>query len=198
MTEKERRKAREMKYLSIASKLKQDAGVEHHFPLKWYSDPLPPGAGGFAETWHKFDGVPVGAIWAPEGKTLPQLFIVAHECGHCAHRHSLQIKGGMGEDRFDRTLFHSTREYEANKWAFDSLTRHGISLPKRMDIRWRIDVMNLCEEEKLEFTDLSSGIREFIEPLLRHGCKYNPHSDEPIWHTLEYVLFEKYGPVAHS
>jgi len=91
------------KLLSIAEAIKAEGGITEHI----ISDKR-----GHARK----DGV----IRAPEGRTVKQLQIIAHEVGHVVMKHN-----GSSAPRH-------VQEYEAEKYAFDALKRHGVKVPRKI------------------------------------------------------------------
>lgn len=101
------REAATARFLAIAAALKAEAGVTEHVIRKSLS--------GVAY-------VRLGKIVAPEGRTRKQLYILAHECGHIALKHT------------PRQLRH-VKEMEAEQWAHAALRRHGVAVPRSMTKR---------------------------------------------------------------
>src|SRR5262245_21917094 len=101
------REAASARFLAIAAEIKADAGVTAHVVRKALS--------GYATK--------DGKIYAPEGRTRKQLYIVAHECAHVAMGH------------FDGKQPRHVEEMQAEKWAHEALRRHGVPVPRSMTIR---------------------------------------------------------------
>jgi hypothetical protein len=137
--------------LAIAEKMKLEAGVRIHITNSWRVS----GLAGFADY--------TGAIFAPPGKTLPQLYTVSHECGHVYHKHA---GGGVdvhnGGDFYTEYAPTHLVEYEAEKWAHDAFVRHGLEVPKKVsfDARWRVAFQ--CISEGLQFNEVEPEIQIFI------------------------------------
>ncbi len=113
-------------FLTIAEAMKREARVvEHH------------------------DGFPRcegrGVIYAPEGRTIEELYILAHECGHSAFRHGPRSRKPKWRC-----------EYEAETWAHDAFRRHGLAVDKaqtklaranvraELSIAWDLEPMQLA------------------------------------------------------
>jgi hypothetical protein len=97
------REAAVARFLSIAEKIKDEAGVHIHKIRE-----------------KKLTGVAFvdqALIVAPAGKTRKQLYILAHECAHIALKH--------GDDKP-----RAQKEHEAELWAHEALRRHGVPVPK--------------------------------------------------------------------
>jgi hypothetical protein len=63
---------------------------------------------------------PDGVIRAPEGRTVKQLFVIAHEVGHVVMKH------------YDSNKPRHVEEYEADKYALAALKRHGVKVPRKL------------------------------------------------------------------
>jgi hypothetical protein len=86
----------------IAAAIKKAARVKHHIID--------------STILHHYAGN--GIIYAPAGDNAEELYILAHERGHAAHRH-----------RFSEKLIWK-HEYEAEIWAHDILRRYGVAVTK--------------------------------------------------------------------
>src|SRR5262249_56892835 len=74
-----------------------------------------------------------GIIYAPAGRTVRQLYTLAHECAHVALRH-------------DHRKPKWRREYEAEIWAHEALRRHGITVSEHDTITALVGVYTHIEE----------------------------------------------------
>jgi hypothetical protein len=99
--------------LNIAAAIKKAARVKHHI---------------IESTFPHYQGN--GIIQAPAGNNAEELYILAHECGHAAHRHSRRTL---------RTL-RWKHEYEAEIWAHDILRRYGVVVTKAQTRRAEANV----------------------------------------------------------
>ena len=96
--------------LPIAKAIKIEAGVIRHHVL-----PEPAiGDGCYINGW-SFPRRRI--IHAPAGRTVSELYTVAHECAHVALRHDHRKPLWRGE-------------YEAEVWAHAALRRHGVAVPE--------------------------------------------------------------------
>jgi hypothetical protein len=99
--------------LNIIAAIKKAARVKHHiidnaFPYYDY-----------------YEGR--GTIHAPAGDNAEELYILAHECGHAAHRHNRRTPKWQ-------------HEYEAEIWAHDILRRFGVVVSKARTRRAKANV----------------------------------------------------------
>jgi hypothetical protein len=115
------------KYAAIASALKKEARVTKHV----------------ISNCPRYEGTG-GVIYAPEGRTKSELYVLAHECGHAFHRHPRRCPKWLAE-------------YEAETWAHEALHRHGIKISKeqtrlaKRNVRMEIDVA-------LDFSDKGKAL----------------------------------------
>lgn len=96
------------KLLAIAAAMKKEARVRRHIIGDGYH------LGG-------------ATIEAPEGRTVEELYILAHECGHAAFRHD---KGGPRNDLSESKTPRWQAEFEAELWALAAFRRHGVVVSK--------------------------------------------------------------------
>jgi hypothetical protein len=95
----------------IAAAIKKAARVKHHV---------------INNTFPYYEGN--GIIHAPAGGNAEELYILAHECGHAAHRHRYSAK------------LRWKHEYEAEIWAHDILRRYGVAVTKAQTRRAKANV----------------------------------------------------------
>jgi hypothetical protein len=111
--------------LAVAEAIKAEAGVIDHQII----DPI-------SKDGHVLFGLAFPQrklIRAPAGATIADLYLLAHECGHCALRHDHQ------KPRY-------VREYEAELWAHAALQRHGIDVPEGVSADACLNVFNAIDE----------------------------------------------------
>jgi hypothetical protein len=104
-------KQRRHEYANIAAAIKKAARVKHHIIDSTFPH-------------YQMNGI----IQAPAGDNAEDLYILAHECGHAAHRH-----------RFSEKLIWK-HEYEAEIWAHDILRRYGVAVTKTQTRRAKANV----------------------------------------------------------
>jgi hypothetical protein len=138
------------RYLAIAEKMKQEAGVWRHHPNPNPDPKIPRRAKGSANN--------LGEIWAPKERTLPQLYYVAHEAGHVAHP-AHYYPSSVGP--WARPALHVI-EYEAEQWAHAAFDRHGLKVPDEVSMEARKCVAIYCVRDGLQFAEVEPEIQAFI------------------------------------
>ena len=88
------------RFLKIADAIKREARITRHH---------------INESFPRYEGG--GVLHAPEGRTVSELYILAHECGHAIHRHNRRTPKWLAE-------------YQAELWAHEALQRHGVAISK--------------------------------------------------------------------
>jgi len=111
---------------AVAEAIVKEAGVKRVVEIK-------PSQRAHAEVTAK-------AIYVQPPTTRRRLTTVAHECGHVALNH-------------DRRHPSHRQEYEACKWGFEALRRHGIAVPRK------------------EVEDGKRYVRQKIDQAIRRGAK---------------------------
>jgi alkyl hydroperoxide reductase subunit AhpC len=94
---------------------------------------------------------PDGVIRAPEGRTVKQLFVIAHEVGHVVMKH------------YDSNKPRHVEEYEADKYALAALKRHGVKVPRKLAQHIRQCIASMVKRAGPKAA-IDPAVKRFIGP----------------------------------